>query len=186
MINKIVSVSVMVATWLTMTLLIRTGISYNNLSYNKLPLYENKSGLVAAFKSPLDADNFAQKLQQQRRSYTKVYMGQLYSIRWNDATHNEYQDLMTRRQELGIRCMDAYGWCKATYAPTICFNSQESLNSFVAQLDKEIESSSVHGPLYTQEGTTVHINYPELAEAKYRELQGKEKEYGIVSMHLYS
>jgi hypothetical protein len=190
MINKIVFFSLMTATGITLALLVSTAISYKQT-------LANECGVVIGFKSQLDADNFAQNLYNQHRSYTKVYIGQLCSIRWNDAMHDEYQDLMDRRQELGIRCIDTYGWRETTYAPMICFDSQESLHLFVAQLDKEIEINKTndatlawhldaYGSLYTQDNTTIYIKYPELAEAKYQELWGKEKEHGITAMHLYS
>lgn len=190
MINKIVFFSLITATGITLTLLISTAVSYKKT-------LANECGIVIGFKSQLDADNFAQRLSNQHRSYTKVYIGQLCSIRWNDAMYDEYQDLMTRKQELGIRCIDAYGWREITYAPMICFDSQESLRSFTAHLDKEIEIDRTHdatlawyldayGSVYTQDGTTIYIRYPELAESKYQELCGQEKEHGIVAMHLYS
>lgn len=190
MLNKIIIISLMAATGATLALLVSAGLSY------KRTLIRER-GVVIGFKSQLDADNFARKLQNQHRPCSKIYMGQLCSIRWDDATRNEYQDLMIHKQELGIRCIDTYGWRETSYAPTICFDSEESLHAFVSQLDKEIEACQTHdatlawhldayGSLYTQEGTTIHIKYPELAEAKYQELCGREKEYGIVAMHLYS
>lgn len=190
MINKIVFLSLMAATGATLALLVSTFIFHKSMP-------SHQSGMVIGFKTQLDADNFAQQLQQQNRTFIKIYMGPLCSISWNDATEQEYKTLITQKDELGIRCIDSYGWLETTYAPHICFDSQESLHAFTNKFDQEIEEAKkentelawyldVHGSIYKQEGTKVLIDYPALAEAKYQELQGREKECGIVGMHLYS